>query len=290
MRIIKQAEVGSNGGKIRLMTFSEFPEELFMPEEPDDGEAGSQEREAEHSRAAKAALEAAQREAAEITQVAREEAARMRREASDETERARRDAALELEQARAQAAADADQNMKQAYASGYSSGEQDGFKKGYEDGYGKGKNAASEEAAGAVSMMSQVIDQLKMYHTEILAESQNDIVKMALAVAEKVLHKEIMTDPTTVLAVVKNALSKVSFKKQFVIHVNPLDIEVLKGSSDEIRAVVQNHESIKFKASPQVEPGGCIVQTESGVVDAQIDRQFGEVQEAVLKAVEGEDE
>ncbi|HOO57545.1 MAG TPA: FliH/SctL family protein, partial [bacterium] len=177
-------------------------------------------------------------------------------------------------------------NKKEAYSQGYSSGEEEGYKKGYDDGYGKGKQSGLQETINAVSMMNEVIEQLKAYHTQILEDSQKDILKMAIAVAEKVLHKEIMTDPETVLGVVKDALRRVSFKKHFIIHVNPLDLEILKSASDQIISVLDNHESVKFKASAQVEPGGCVVQTESGTVDAQVDRQFNEVKETVLKSIE----
>jgi len=139
-------------------------------------------------------------------------------------------------------------------------------------------------------MVNKVIEELESYRAQILYESKQDIVKMALAVAQKVLHKEIMTDPNTVISVVKNAISKVGFKRKFMVHVNPLDIEVLKAAGSEIVSAVDSLESLKFKPDPKVEAGGCVVRTESGTVDAQVDRQFQEIKENVLNAMQSEED
>jgi flagellar assembly protein FliH len=282
MRIIKADELQKRTASIITMAFAAFPEEQVVDGDGDG--AGS------HApQQIQIDVEAVQREAAAIIQRGKEQAAVALHTSQQEAERTRAQMKQEQEQARAQAAADADAAKKEAYAAGFSSGEEAGFKKGYEDGFSKGKQTGLQETADAVNMIEQVIEQLKGYHSQILTDSQKDIAQMAIAVAEKVLHKEVMTDPNTVISVVRNALSKISFKKQFVVHVNPLDLEVLNSVSDQIRETLGNYESLKFKASPQVEPGGCVVQTESGMVDAQISRQFGEVKEAVMNAVEQSD-
>ncbi|MFA6449860.1 MAG: FliH/SctL family protein [bacterium] len=283
MRIIKTEEIENHRAQIIAMSFAEFPEEIPEQEAAETGGNGGAQSAPAQSQID---MEAVQREAASIIQKGKDQAQLAMQQANRDIEQLRAQVQQDAQAMRTQAASEADANKKDAYAAGFSSGEEAGYKKGYEDGYSKGKQTGIQENAAALSMMQQVIEQLKNYHIEILTDSQKDIAKMAMAVAEKVLHKEIMTDPNTVLSVVKNALSKVSFKKQFIVHVNPLDLEVLKSGSDQIRAVLDGYESLKFKASPQVEPGGCIVQTESGSVDARIDRQFAEVHDTVINALD----
>ena len=283
MRIIKTEDIKKRSGQIITMNFNEFSEESAAREA---AAAGGGEPAQGASAQTQIDMEAVQREAANIIQKGKDQANIAISQANREIEQMHAQLQEEGRQMRAQAAADAEANKKEAYAAGFSSGEEGGYKKGYEDGYNKGKQAGLQETSGAVSMMQQVIEQLKSYHVQILSDSQKDIAKMALAVAEKVLHKEIMMDPNTVISVVKNALGKVSFKKQFTVHVNPLDLEVLKSAGDQVRAALDGYESLKFKASPQVEPGGCVVQTESGSVDARVDRQFMEISDTVLNALE----
>lgn len=294
MRIIKNAEVEGHEAVILPMTFDALPEDGSIVSRPSgngfDADSDDEQQQQEPQEPA-IDIEEVKREADRIMAQARADADRVAQEAQSDAEQTRADAQQEAEQIRAQADSDAEQAKKEGYAYGYKAGEEDGYKKGYDDGFGKGKNTAIDETRDSVNMVQEVIEQLKDYHVQILADAQKDIAKMALGVARKILHKEIMTDPQTIVGVVKNALSQVSFKKRFVVHVNPLDLEVLKKAGEEVLGVLDSHETIKFKASPQVEAGGCVVQTESGTVDAQIDRQFQEVEDAVMTAIgDGEDE
>jgi flagellar assembly protein FliH len=171
-----------------------------------------------------------------------------------------------------QASAAGETAKKEAYAAGFSGGEETGFKKGYEDGYYKGKAAALDEASRSLAMINKATQELENYRAQVLHEAQQDIVKM--------------TDPRTVVNVVKNAISKVSFKRRFTISVNPLDIEVIESAGPEVSSIIDNLESIKFRPDPKIEPGGCIVQTESGTIDAQVDRQYAEIKDAAIGAMQ----
>lgn len=276
MRIIKIEDMKSISAAIAPMIFDELDE--F---ETSGGNGG------DHASAAltEMELEKARREAEKLRVDAANEAEKIKLSAQQEAQNIRAAAEKEAAKLREEAAAAAEVGKKEGYASGFSSGVEEGYKKGYEDGYGKGKNAAIDETRATINMMNEVVEQLRAYHSSILEDSQTDVARMAISVARKVLHKEIMTDPMTVVSVVRGALEKIAFKKNFVINVNPLDLEVIHSAGDKVKAMLTNAQSIQFKASPQVEAGGCVVQTESGIVDAQISRQVSEVEDAVMKAM-----
>jgi len=291
MRIIKGKDLEATPARIEPMVFPVLPEGGIGDVDGNGGAAApaSREEQEESARQPEVDMEQVRREAEQVRQGAQAEAEKLRSQAQAEVEQFRSQAMQEIEQFKSQAQEQAESNKKEAYSKGYSSGEEEGYKKGYEDGYTKGKNSAIEETRATVDMLSEVVEQLKEYHTQILSDSQSDIARMAVTIARKVLQKEIMTDPMTVVNMVRKALSKVRFKKNFVVHVNPLDLEVIQSAGDQVKEVLDNCESIEFKASPKVQPGGCVVQTESGNVDAQIDRQVDEVEQAVMKAMgEGE--
>lgn len=291
MRIIKGQEYQEAGARIQPMAFAVFPEEwLLAPPDltvrEDEAPEGGNGKDHEPAQPA-IDLMAIRQKADEITAAARQEAEQIRAEAHQEAEQVRAQAYQEADSIRAQVLQEGENIKKDAYAAGFSSGEEGGFRKGYEDGYTKGKAAALDEAANSIHMINKTIAELDNYRSQILFESRNDIVKMAISVAEKVLHKEIMTDPSTVLSVVKNAINQVGYKRKFVVHVNPLDVEVLKAAGADIATLIDDLESLKFKPDPRVEPGGCVVHTESGTVDAQVDRQYNEIKESVLRNLEG---
>lgn len=295
MRIIKQEELDQITKQVHRMQFDTFPAEwLVKPSLDDDGEpdfgGNGRDHAADAEQQPMVDLAAVQQQADQIVAQGQYQAEQMMAQAQQDGDQIRAQAQQQAQAVLEQARLQGDEAKKEAFASGYSSGEESGFKKGYEDGYGKGKALAMDEAAQGISMLNRVIEELESFRSQILYESKQDIVKMALTVAEKVLHKEIMTDPNTVVSVVKNAISKVGFKRKFTVHVNPLDVEVLKAAGSSIAAAVDSMESLKFKADPKVEAGGCIVHTESGAVDAQVDRQFQEIKENVLSAMQSEED
>lgn len=293
MRIIK----ADNEQKTAVITTLDFPEleGLSLGDPMDDDFDGGDTAEApaamqsmseERMSLVEQEIEKARMEGDRIVEQASQEADEIRDRARAEAEQMNNAALQEADQIRQAAVKDGEQLKREAYSQGYSAGEENGYKEGYQSGYGKGKAAATEECKNGTLMLNKVIDDLKNYRIEILNEAQGDIIKMALTVAERILHKEIMTDPRSVVSVVKNAIGKVSFKKQFVVHVNPLDIDVLQQSSAEIAALLDSVDSLKFRPNPKIEPGGCVIQTESGSVDAQVDRQFAELKDQVLAAVD----
>lgn len=291
MRIIKEEYHDELARRIQPAQFTVFPEEwLITAPEPegdvyDDGGNGRAADEIPPLPAFDMA--AVKKEAEQIIENGKHEAGQALAQAEDQARKMLEQADAQAQQMFATAQADGDAAKKEAFAAGFSSGEEGGFKKGFEDGYTKGKSAALDEASRSLTMIVKAVEALENYHTQVLTEAQQDIVKMAMTVAEKVLHKEIMTDPNTVISVVKNAISKVGFKRHFTIHVNPLDIDVLNSAGDEIAGLVDTMESVKFKPDPKVEAGGCVIQTESGVIDAQVDRQFSEIKASVMNAMQG---
>ena len=290
MRIIKEEDYNEVSKKVHPVSFDTFPDEWIMnPPGMDEEEAQPEDGNGKDAAPAQPAIDlmAVRQEADQITAQARQEAEQLVAQARQEADQFAAQVRQEAENIGAQARQEAEDIKKEAYASGFSSGEEGGYKKGYEDGYTKGKATALEESTNSINMINKVIGGLENYRSEILYEARNDIVKMAVSVAEKVLHKEIMTDPQTVVSVVKHAISKVGFKKKFVVHVNPLDVEVLKAAGSEIAGLIDGLESLKFKPDPKVEAGGCVVQTESGTVDAQVDRQYNEIKESVLENIDG---
>ena len=288
MRIIKEAQKKSQSVQIQPAVFPILTAEN-VGEHGEEIQLGVQREEvAMEERDTREEIERAHREAEQMSARAQAEASAIVDGAKREAQRLKDQSAKEIESLKAAAEQEAEKAKKEAYSQGYSTGEEAGFKDGYQAGYTKGKNQSIEETRGSLNMISRVIDELKAYRTQILNDARNDIVRMAISVAERVLHKEIMTDPNSVISVVKNAIKKINFKKQFMVHVNPLDLEVVQKQSAEVALLLDNYEILKFTGNPKVEPGGCIIQTESGTVDARVDRQFQEITEQVLGALKEE--
>ena len=73
----------------------------------------------------------------------------------------------------------------------------------------------------------------------VRAEAEDDAVKLAIAIARRVLYRELATDPEAILGLVKAAFSKLNARETQRLRVSPADA-----------AVIQEH-----RAKLQIPPG-----------------------------------
>jgi type III secretion protein L len=92
-----------------------------------------------------------------------------------------------------------------------------------------------------------------------------------------------MDDRTLVRKVVKNALTVVRNQKQVTLRVSPGQAEDVKESLNSILADFPGIGFIDVMGDGRIKPGGCILETEIGVVDASVDIQLEAIQQSLEK-------
>ena len=108
-------------------------------------------------------------------------------------------------------------------------------------------------------------------------------INLALALAEKIIRREVASEPEAVLRQIREAVRRVLGVERIKLRVNPGDEEIVR---DRRAAVIAQSDSIRevvIEADEGVERGGCILESDSGNVDAQLSTQLKNI-EAVLFA------
>lgn len=221
----------------------------------------------------------------EVLEKTKNEVAIIKNNAKIEIDKMKKEAVEELEKMKKEGQKKIEDSIKEGYAKGFSNGQEEGFKKGYQDGFESGKKESFQKLVDFFGILDKSAKEISKFKEDILRESENEIAKMSLSIAKKVINKELLIDPSIVLTIIRDALSKIYYKKKFVIYVNPLDLELVKSEQEKVSSVLENFESFVIKPSSQVEPGGCIVETESGTVDARVESKYEKVKESVIKAI-----
>ncbi len=107
------------------------------------------------------------------------------------------------------------------------------------------------------------------------------IVTLALAIARRVVAREIEIDEGAVLARSREAIRKIIGVEKIKIHVNPSDEEYIRGHRNELSAYADSVKEIVIEADNKVERGGCIIESELGNIDARVSTQFDIIEEAL---------
>jgi len=139
-------------------------------------------------------------------------------------------------------------------------------------------------AAGEAKGLSQVTKKLVHLETtkeKFYKEAEGEIVKLVIAIAEKVIGKIAEERPEVIRDVVRQALER-SIGDRITVRVNPEDYKTITAGNYDFREVLDRTKRLHYKEDETVAKGGCIVETEVGTIDAQLETQM----EAIRKALE----
>jgi type III secretion protein L len=123
-------------------------------------------------------------------------------------------------------------------------------------------------------------------HREIVGRAEQDIVALALEVAEKIIGKDLERDPSVVAEICATAIDKVRASHQVVVRVHPNDAPLLRQLRDRVMERAGRVKEIRFKEDTDVAPGGCMIETDGGVIDAQLATQLEVLREVLMAEVE----
>jgi flagellar assembly protein FliH len=155
--------------------------------------------------------------------------------------------------------------------------ERDAFLKGYQQGERAGLDAAAVRGEEMLVRLSQSVADLQVLRTDLLRRTERQIVELAVAIARKVVHRELSLDPSLMLAMARVALDRLADTTGATVRLNPHDYA----------AAVQHGAAalpggVKLVADQGIPRGGCTVQSEAGVIDLTADLQLDEAARVLI--------
>ena len=119
--------------------------------------------------------------------------------------------------------------------------------------------------------------------SKIQHEMQKAVIPLALKAAKKIVSKELELHPETVVDIVSETLSSVKQSHNIKIFVNKQDLETLEAHKPKLKEIFEHLQSLSIQERSDVAPGGCIIETESGIINASIENQWKAIERAFDK-------
>ena len=107
---------------------------------------------------------------------------------------------------------------------------------------------------------------------------QEPEVELALEIAKKVVGREVSLDREIALTLVKVSLKRLNSRAAAQVHLSPDDFAFV----DAHREKLDFHGSLEIIEDRSVSPGGCLVRTDTGDIDARIESQFDEISHGLI--------
>lgn len=155
--------------------------------------------------------------------------------------------------------------------------ERDAFERGYADGERAGEAAVAVRADAAMARLTGTIEDIAALRGGIMRRSERDLVRLAVAMAERVLRREVDLDRELLVVMARVAIERLGEQCAATIHLNPIDYDVIL-----TKRTPDFGKSVELVCDPAIARGGCLVRSAFGTIDAGIEAQIEELSRALL--------
>jgi flagellar assembly protein FliH len=200
-----------------------------------------------------------------------DQAQSQKREAEDEAEKIIAEARSKAKQIENDSLAAFENERKEAEERGRLAGRETGFAEG------------RDEVARLVERTRTILERAQDKRAEILAETEQQIIDLVLLISRKVIKIISENQRNVVISNVVQALRKVKGRGNIIIKVNMLDIKLATEHKKEFIELVEGSKSVQIIEDSTVDPGGCVIETDFGEIDARISSQLAELEQKILE-------
>lgn len=153
-------------------------------------------------------------------------------------------------------------------------------KSAFEEGYRQGLEKVENDLIKFRDELSHFMNARK----EVFEYIAPDILEISVNIAKTIIKKELETDPQILIDTIIDVLKTVSKNEpKIIIRVRPQSVQFIKDSIPNITYQYGIESKINIIADPTVEEGGCVLQTNNGIVDASVDTQLEIIKKALEK-------
>lgn len=132
---------------------------------------------------------------------------------------------------------------------------------------------AMQKLEPVISALNGMLQELAGMRKSYRAEAEHDTVKLAIAIARRVLHRELSTDPDAILGIVMAAFQKLNARETHRLRVSPSDAAAIQ----ENRSRLQLPPGLEIATDASLTPGSVLFETSRGELDASIGTQLAEI-------------
>lgn len=142
-------------------------------------------------------------------------------------------------------------------------------KRGHKEGREEGLAQVSRLLVGATHQKE------KMF-----AGLERDIIRLVYDIGEKILGRELEEREDAIVDLIRQALHA-AIGQKIVILVHPSDLEAVRKNQAALMPLIDASKTLQIRGDDKVSPRGCLIETEIGTIDAQLETQLNAVKEAL---------
>jgi flagellar assembly protein FliH len=162
---------------------------------------------------------------------------------------------------------------EEAYAKAYELGLIEGEKKAFE--------VKSEELRANLASLEKTIATFSSLKSQIYQQNEVFFIKLLYQMASRIALKEIAESPEPLAEFLKQIVDGVEGDDRVLVHLAEHDFAFFKDLQAK-QGTESSFNRVKLTPSPTIQPGGCVIESNFGTIDASVEKRV----EKVWKALE----
>ncbi len=151
------------------------------------------------------------------------------------------------------------------------------FEQGRQEGIELGRKEVEQELQAAQRLRAS----LESVREQVFARSVKDVADAITLIASQVVRRELSISPASIEDLVLSVLDQVRRSDEFVVRLSAAEYDKLGELTPIIMNRLGRDATFRVEADSSLEPGGVIVETDYGRIDASVEGQIEAFAEAV---------
>ena len=149
-----------------------------------------------------------------------------------------------------------------------------GLKKGDSQGVQRGKAEFEKELNFLINALKQSKNEFDQEKANFIENLEDDVINFVLEIANQVIRAELIVNKESIKNLVLETLNLISNTESIIVRVNPDDLSFLREQRQEFLKIISGIKKFDFEPDYSITQGGCVVEIESGKLDARIESQL----------------
>jgi flagellar assembly protein FliH len=152
-------------------------------------------------------------------------------------------------------------------------------KQAYDEGFARGQRDGLAQMQQRAQRFEQLLGVLADPFSDLDQQVEQELVQLAAAIARQIFRREIKTEPGTIVAIVREALSQLPVSSRSIsVHLHPEDAVLVRSAL----AVSDDDRHWRVVDDPVLARGDCQVTTENSRIDASVDARLNAIISSIL--------
>jgi len=165
-------------------------------------------------------------------------------------------------------------NQRLPTVSGLVDLQEEAYKEAFDQGLAEGRKAGQIEVRAQVEKLAGMFHDLAKPFEVLDAEVERELLTLAMALARQIVRRELKTDPTQIIGIVRDAIAALPVTARDVrVHLHPEDAAVVR----EHLAPTESERAWTLVEDPVMARGGCQITTTTSRIDARLETRLAAI-------------